>query len=356
MQSKKRKIGGRNYYKSLAVLFLLIPILLVWQSKLLLHLTIGGNSGVLFSSDDINSFNNSVPLLDQHLRRVNYRFQGVDYTLPNKKKLRRRAIYQCTCADNSFWANRYWNIDLGRGKQWRRALQRIDELIPDIETREYIQDVNSTFTCEQLIEKDMQQHGEPDAFEVIYSLRYNCTQSKLDLRRINIDEYVETIPWNGSDTNAAHIVRKRGNFRIIYDWGETFQGADEHCNTNKQLKYAKDWIRYNPEDVTLIELSHSKRLMTHQQLVCNTIHVPEQVDWATMLADYYNETVEDMLTKRMSREDAIAELGRKEVFAGLVVFSTWKGMYGKSSTGDTLFIINKSCSIIIPNRHSHTTS
>ena len=147
MQSKKRKIGGRNYYKSLAVLFLLIPILLVWQSKLLLHLTIGGNSGVLFSSDDINSFNNSVPLLDQHLRRVNYRFQGVDYTLPNKKKLRRRAIYQCTCADNSFWANRYWNIDLGRGKQWRRALQRIDELIPDIETREYIQDVNSTFTC-----------------------------------------------------------------------------------------------------------------------------------------------------------------------------------------------------------------
>lgn len=355
MQSKERQIGARNYNnKSLAVLFLLIPILLVWQSKLLLHLTIGGNSGVLFSSDDINSFNNSVPLLDQHLRRVNYRFQGVDYTLPNKKKLRRRAIYQCTCADNSFWANRYWNIDLGRGKQWRRALQRIDELIPDIETREYIQDVNSTFTCEQLIEKDMQQHGEPDAFEVIYSLRYNCTQSKLDLRRINIDEYVETIPWNGSDTNAAHIVRKRGNFRIIYDWGETFQGADEHCNTNKQLKYAKDWIRYNPEDVTLIELSHSKRLMTHQQLVCNTIHVPEQVDWATMLADYYNETVEDMLTKRMSREEAIAEIGRKEVFAGLVVFSTWKSMYGKSSTGDTLFIINKHAQL--PNRHSHTTS
>ena len=81
----------------------------------------------------------------------------------------------------------------------------------------------------------------------------------------------------------------------------------------------------------MIELSHSKRLMPHQKLVCNTIHVPEQVDWATMLADYYNETVEDMLTKQMSREEAIAEIGRKEVFAGLVVFSTWKGMYGKSS-------------------------
>ena len=320
MQTSRRVGVGRKPCRSWTIICLLILLLLfvLWQFGLLLHQT--SSFGASFANIYDLPSNNSPPL-------TSYNTIG--------SEIGRRVIYQCTCADNSFWANKYWNVDLGRGKQWRRALRRIDELIPEIETKEFIQDEKSTSTCEELILNDMKQSGPPDVYEVIYSLRYNCTQSKLDslLSKSDISEYVEIIPWKhgGSDDNAAHVVRKRGMTRIIYDWGETFQGRGEHCNKMKHQKYAVEWISgavSNPYEVTAIELSHSKRLMSHQQM-CNLIHVPEHVDWATIIADYRNTSVNDMLTKRMTKEEARVELSEKEAFAGLITFSTWKDMYGE---------------------------
>ena len=323
---QKRRLVGRSRRKpcrSWTIISLLILLLLfvLWQFGLLLHQTSSFGFGASYSNYDVPT-NNSPPL--------------TSYNTIIGSEIGRRVIYQYTCADNSFWANKYWNVDLGRGKQWRRALRRIDELVPEIETKEFIQDETSTLTCEELIVNDMKQSGTPDVYEVIYSLRYNCTQSKLDsllLSKSDISEYVEIIPWKhgGSDDNAAHVVRKRGMVRIIYDWGETFQGRGEHCNTMKSQKYAREWISgavSNPNDVIAIELSHSKRLMSHQQM-CNLIHVPEHVDWATIIADYRNTSVQDMLTKRMTKEEARVELRQKEAFAGLITFSTWKDMYGE---------------------------
>lgn len=223
----------------------------------------------------------------------------------------RRVIYQCTCTVND-----YWNVDLGRGKQWRRALQRIDDLVPEIEVLEFTLDKNSTYTCEDLILKDMTQSGPPDAYEIIYSPWYKSRRSNLDLSKWNISEFVETATWNtgSSSVDGSYTVRPRGVVRKIEDWGETFDGRGKTCN---------------PTDVSTLHLTHSKRLMTHQRMNCNVIHVPEQVDWATMIADKRkrNETVRDLLTKRMTREEARTVLDQKEEFAGLIVMSSWKPFY-----------------------------
>lgn len=104
--------------------------------------------------------------------------------------------------------------------------------------------------------------------------------------------------------------------RYIQDWGETFHGRDVRCN---------------PNDNRTLHFSHSSHLMPHQEKNCVIVHGPEIIDWATMIADYRgrNETVSQLLTGRLSREEAKAVLDKKEEFAGLVVQSTWKDVYGE---------------------------
>ena len=98
----------------------------------------------------------------------------------------RRVIYQCTCNENY-----YWRVDLGRSKQWRRALQRIHDLVPEIETIEFVQTENTTSTCEQSISKDMLR-APPQAYEIIYSPWYRHNHSRLDFSQLNVSRGMAT--------------------------------------------------------------------------------------------------------------------------------------------------------------------
>lgn len=147
-------------------------------------------------------------------------------------------------------------------------------------------------------------------YEIIYSPWYQHKRGELDLSQLNMSESAS------GGSSGAHATHPRGMRRNIKDWGETFHGRGVRCNS---------------DDKSTLHFSHLRHLMPYQQK-CRIVHGPEVVDWATMIADYRgrNESVQDLLTKRLSKDEARAALERKEAFAGLVVMSSWKPYYGEN--------------------------
>ena len=150
--------------------------------------------------------------------------------------------------------------------------------------------------------------------EVFYNHGFDVDCHKR--RNVNITTKVLE-PW----IRGAHLVPfpQEVNTRSIYDWGEVFHKNTKVCNIT---------------DTKTLHTYRSKGGITqlHNE-TCHLLHVPTIIFWAhaihrKRIQEFVtNETLKEMLTRRLTYEEAKQELKNKTRFCGLVTFTTWKRNY-----------------------------
>ena len=152
--------------------------------------------------------------------------------------------------------------------------------------------------------------------EVMYNHKFDQDCHKR--RNLNITTKVLE-PWS----RGAHLVPfpQEINTRSIYDWGEVF-----HRNTKNN--------KCNIGNTKTLNTYRSKGGLTQvQNETCHMLHLPTIIFWAQGIHRKRrkdlgtNETLKEMLTHRLTYEEAKQELKNKTAFCGLVTFTTWKPMY-----------------------------
>ena len=160
--------------------------------------------------------------------------------------------------------------------------------------------------------------------EVFYADRFDTECHKR--RNIQITSKV-VVPLQQQQSSSwmggVHLVGEavlQVNTRNLHDWGEVFHTKSKGCNI---------------DDTNTLHTYRSKGISEQQNTGCNMIHIPTIIRWANDihtkrrqdLVPSNNETLEEMLTHRLSYEEAKAELKNKTAFCGLVTLTTWKDMY-----------------------------
>lgn len=214
------------------------------------------------------------------------------------------------------------------------ALQRIPTIAPQ-NTRMYSHiihsqsaDDNTKVLCEDEIERLVGQAAAGQASvasQVFYSERFSTVCHKT--RKINIPPL--QVKGHGQSSfnhsagewaGGAHLVAHSSEASITHlrDWGEVWQSKNVKCN---------------PADASTLHTYRSRGITESQKQQCNVIHLPTIIRWALdihkkrSLDLNSNESLKEMLTHRLSYDEAKAELRKKDKFCGLVTLTTWKDFY-----------------------------
>lgn len=245
---------------------------------------------------------------DNHLHRLSH------------NNSRPRILIFCHCYDPTDKKNLF-NLFSSPGLS--TGVQKIKHLMNaiDVHVFTYIQGASITHntTCEEevvsLIEKPRHQGTLPLAVEVFYNSGYEeCTLPK----QIS---YTYSSPHDNSWVGGAHLVDEQ---RVVLpinvqDWGEVFTvNKDRHtCDSS----------------LSTLNIFRSKSLNPHQEENCNLIHVPTILSWAALInqrrnqLNHLNETLGEMLTRRLTYKEAKEVLEKKTKFCSLITFTTWKEVY-----------------------------
>ena len=198
------------------------------------------------------------------------------------------------------------------------GLKKIPHLVHEIDTHEFYYTKGAAFnaTCkdeiEQLLAQPKYQTVPPPLFEVLINDHFDQCHAP------GIINFKASSRHDKNWVGGAHIVMNDIKVEPIKvsDWGEVFHKGSKSCS-----------------DPKVLNLFRSKGLTDKQDNSCNILHVPTILRWVVAIRkernDYekMNETVEQMLTHRLTYEEAMDVLAKKTKFCGLVTFTGWKEMY-----------------------------
>ncbi|KAL7532686.1 hypothetical protein ACHAXR_004781 [Thalassiosira sp. AJA248-18] len=211
------------------------------------------------------------------------------------------------------------------------ALQRVPHLINDELFSSHVfsfkKGMNLThLSCEDEIEKTLMISEHDNAslmVEIFYHSGFDrdCykprqIQSKTKINKPRNVHGGDDSSWKG----GAHLVNHNQELvtRIVRDWGEVFNSKNINCD---------------PNDQKTLHMYRSKGITNTQDIKCNVIHVPTIIRWVNAIRikrnqhESIDETLEEMLTRRLTYDDARREFLKKTKFCGLVTLTTWKEMY-----------------------------
>ena len=205
------------------------------------------------------------------------------------------------------------------------ALQKIPNIINDelfsTQVFSFKKGMNITLSCEDEIEKIINKRGGEHAslmIEIFYNFGFNQCYNPRQIYKtfINKVQSDSSSSWKG----GVHLVNYTHHLAVrnVRDWGEVFHSKNINCN---------------PDDRNTLHAYRSKGITDIQDIKCNVLHIPTIIRWVNAIRikrnhrESINETLEEMLTRRLTYDDARRELLKKTKFVGLVTQSTWKTMY-----------------------------
>jgi hypothetical protein len=246
-----------------------------------------------------------------------------------KSTLRKRLLFFCHCADDPHTSN---------AKVFSLALERIPHLVPDAHITSHVIRAKSMdggktsdIFCEDEVERLIAQTEQSNSFasdvssHVFYTERFSSTCHKL--RKMHTSKKVRSMirqqhKLNHSESwiGGSHLVPYPQEIPATHlrDWGEVWQSKGVSCD---------------PSRIDTLHTYRSKGVTENQHGMCNMIHVPTIIRWALDIHErrslelVANETLKEMLTRRLTYKDAKEELEKKDKFAGLVTLTTWKDLY-----------------------------
>ena len=230
----------------------------------------------------------------------------VHYDSQPYRRRRRQLLVVCTCNQDD-----YWNA---RRPHFTKVLERIPQLVPAIETHEFMVGHGTNFTCEEAFLRTLLFDEYSDSTSTIDNKNGDTSETILAVKP-TIEAYeILYSPGCRRDKLHANNLLLLNHSRKMTDWGEVFHSKDYKCTENDRT----------------MNLYRSNVITDEQEKQCrhgNFIHFPKVVDWAMQIAEYRNESLSTMLRRRRTRDEATAALKQKTKFAALITQTTWKEFY-----------------------------